>query len=100
MNRITQSFHVRNFATGQLSGFNEAIGFRQFCEMLCVFVLPKMPVNQWNDFMGITKHIGRSSASTCYGNPAIAGTLEGCCDIQIGIKISQRKQTGYRFNLR
>lgn len=32
--------------------------------------------------MGFTKHIGRSSASTCYGNCAIAGTFKGCCEIQ------------------
>ncbi len=45
-------------------------------------VLLPMPVNQRNDFMGIAKHIGRSSASTCYGNCAITGTFTGCCEIQ------------------
>ncbi len=61
---------------------NEAIDFRQFCRGPCVCVLLPMPVNQRNDFMGIAKHIGRSSASTCYGNCAITGTFTGCCEIQ------------------
>ncbi len=60
-------------------------------------VLLPMPVNQRNDFMGIAKHIGRSSASTCYGNCAIAGTFTGCCEIQSRTKYQgKNKQDIYK----
>ncbi len=74
---------------------NEAIGFRQFCRGPCVCVLLPMPVNQRNDFMGIAKHIGRSSAPTCYGNCAIAGTFTGCCEIQSRTKYQGKTDSIY-----